>query len=438
MSSPFTLPTHLQALMTLFSDRGESAYPVGGCVRDTLLGVPPHDWDIAVTTPPEVTQALCESVGLRVIPTGLKHGTVTVLLPLDGDFADRTDRCDPIECTTCRTEGGYSDGRHPDAVSFTGRIADDLSRRDFTVNAMALRRDGTGELAVLDLFGGQDDLRAGVIRCVGDPITRFSEDALRMLRAVRFAVKLDFAIEPATGEAIRALSPTLARISRERVSAELEKILCSPSPEQGIRLLAETELLPLVLPAGAPSPAAVGRLSELPRELAPRLASLLWSLPPEVREANITSLRLPTATGKVITAVCASAELSVEPMTLPATAETGVPSEAVRSLARTAREWRHRMGAPTAVALAVRRAQAADTAEREAIDALLAAVRASEDAGDPVTVAELAIGGRDLMALGHKPGREIQETLHRLLAAVLDAPERNTRACLSELATENG
>ncbi len=421
MSAPIRIPSHLESLLSLFSSHGKSAYPVGGCVRDTLLGVPPHDWDVAVTTPPEATQTLCASAGLRVIPTGEKHGTVTVLVPLCGDFSDRSDAYDPIECTTCRTDGGYSDGRHPDAVSFTGRIADDLSRRDFTVNAMAFERDSDGQLTVLDLFGGQEDLRAGVIRCVGDPETRFSEDALRILRAVRFAVKLGFAIEPATAAAIRALAPSLARISRERISAELEKILCSPNPERGMELLFETGLLPYVLPGGCPAPMAIGRMSDLPCAYVPRLSCLLWTLPADARENNLRSLRLSGAAWHAVSAICASATL---------------PVESFPSVARTAREWRHRLGDLATVALSVRRAQIAEAAPADCavLDALLAAVRASEDAHDPVRLADLAVNGHDLMTIGHHPGREMQSTLDCLLNAVLDAPENNTREFLLALA----
>ena len=191
------IPAHVHTILRLFASHGEHAYPVGGCVRDTLMGIPPHDWDVAVTTPPEVTAAICEEAGFRTIPTGIRHGTITVLVPHSGTPTDRDGGYDLIECTTCRTEGGYSDGRRPDGVSFTGRITDDLSRRDFTVNAMAFDCLSEGhsaeeqELSVLDLFGGRKDLENRVIRAVGDPDTRFLEDGLRLLRAVRFAVRPD-------------------------------------------------------------------------------------------------------------------------------------------------------------------------------------------------------------------------------------------------------
>ncbi len=420
MEHPLTLPPPLASLLDLFAAHGEAAYPVGGCVRDALLGHEPHDWDVAVTTAPAATEALCTAAGLRVIPTGAKHGTVTVLLPASGDFSDRMGPYDPIECTTCRTEGGYSDGRHPDAVTFTGRIADDLSRRDFTVNAMALSRDGNGVPTVLDLFGGQADLAGRVIRCVGDPTTRFAEDALRMLRAVRFSVKLDFAVDPATEAAIRALAPSLSRISRERVSAEFSQILCSPAPERGVRLLTDTGLLPHILPAGAPAPSELGALSDLPPAFPLRLACLLWPLPPEARAQNLASLRLPTAVVKSVTALCAAAELPLD------------------STPRTARTWRQRLGDAAVPALLVRRARLApaDTAAASQIDALRAAVRASEAAREPVTLAELAVGGRDLIAAGHKPGPALQTVLEGLLTAVMDDPARNTRENLLAMAAQ--
>lgn len=191
---------------------GYEACPVGGCVRDSLLGRAPGDWDVATSARPEAVTALFG----RTVPTGLQHGTVTVLLAGMG-----------IEVTTFRREGGYADGRHPGAVSFDVGLREDLARRDFTVNAMALGRDGE----IMDPFGGRADLAAGLIRCVGDPDRRFQEDALRMLRAVRFAAKLGFAIEPETAAALRRSAGGLERVSGERIKAELEQILCSPRPE---------------------------------------------------------------------------------------------------------------------------------------------------------------------------------------------------------------
>ena len=207
------VPEPVCACCGVLWDAGAEALPVGGCVRDSLLGRTPGDWDIATSARPEAVLALFP----HAVPTGLKHGTVTVLL--DGMA---------LEVTTFRREGGYSDGRRPDAVDFGVGLREDLARRDFTINAMALARDGV----VADPFRGQADLAAGLVRCVGDPDRRFQEDGLRLLRAVRFAAQLDFTLEPGTAAALARNAGRLDKVSGERVKAELEKILLSPRPER--------------------------------------------------------------------------------------------------------------------------------------------------------------------------------------------------------------
>lgn len=206
------LPSPVETCCRTLRLAGHQAHPVGGCVRDLLLGRVPGDWDITTSAPPEDTMALFR----RTVPTGLAHGTVTVLL---GGMA--------LEVTTFRREEGYADGRHPDAVTFDATLLQDLSRRDFTINAMALAPDG----GLLDPFGGQADLKQRLVRCVGEPARRFSEDALRMLRAVRFAAQLGFSIEAETAAALRSHAPLLRRVSAERIRAEMEKILLSPAPQ---------------------------------------------------------------------------------------------------------------------------------------------------------------------------------------------------------------
>lgn len=206
------VPAPVRACCETLWGAGHEAYPVGGCVRDSLLGRAPGDWDVTTSALPETTLALFD----RTVPTGLKHGTVTVLL--DGMA---------LEVTTFRREEGYADGRHPDAVTFDATLEEDLSRRDFTVNAMALAPGGT----IVDPFGGRGDLERRVIRCVGDPDRRFREDGLRLLRAVRFAAKLGFDLEPETAAALARNAHCLEKVSGERVKAELEKILLSPRPE---------------------------------------------------------------------------------------------------------------------------------------------------------------------------------------------------------------
>jgi len=206
------LPDKVKQILNKLTSCGYEAYAVGGCVRDSLLGRKPEDWDITTSAPPMQVKQLFS----RTVDTGLQHGTVTVLLGREG-----------FEVTTYRIDGEYTDGRHPKEVTFTPSLLEDLKRRDFTINAMAYNdQDG-----LVDAFDGAGDLKAGIVRCVGEPMDRFREDALRILRAVRFAAQLDFKIEEKTQEAIRRLAPDLGRISAERIQTELVKLAVSPHPE---------------------------------------------------------------------------------------------------------------------------------------------------------------------------------------------------------------
>lgn len=211
----FPLPAPVAAALTRLEQNGFEAYCVGGCVRDYIMGVTPHDFDITTNALPEAVEACFADC--RVIETGLKHGTVTVVM--DGE---------PLEITTYRTDGNYSDGRHPDSVNFTRSLEEDLARRDFTVNAMAY--SPTRGLA--DPFGGREHVRQKVIACVGDPDRRFGEDALRILRALRFSSVLQFEIAPETAQSVLAKADTLAKISVERIFAELTKLLCGDDVER--------------------------------------------------------------------------------------------------------------------------------------------------------------------------------------------------------------
>lgn len=203
---------------------GFEAYLVGGCVRDRLLGRPLGDIDIATSALPEHTEALFE----RTIPTGLRHGTITVVQ--DGNT---------YEVTTFRTESGYSDARRPDEVVYVRDIREDLARRDFTINAMACGQDGE----CIDPYGGRSDLAAGVIRCVGDPLQRFGEDALRMVRAIRFAAALEFRIAKSAWHGIRAQAPRLRHVAMERIGAEWDKMMAGPHPGRACGLLVRSGLL---------------------------------------------------------------------------------------------------------------------------------------------------------------------------------------------------
>jgi len=384
-------PPAVKALLFRFKEAGIGAYPVGGCVRDALMGITPHDWDVAVTTIPEETMSLCKTLGYRVIPTGIAHGTVTVLTD-DG----------PVECTTCRTEGGYSDGRHPDGVSFTRNLTDDLSRRDFTVNAMAAELNKDGQtFTVIDLFSGQADLKNKLIRCVGDPHTRLTEDALRVLRGVRFAVKLGFNIHPDTLAALRDCGHGLSRISRERISVEFQKILESPSPARGAKLLSELGLMPHVLPEGI-SPHGTGNLRSLPPDFALRCACLLWQMPLDQLNENIRSLKL---SNEISHAIRALSQGQIPPDISPLSA----------------RRLRKEYGT---LALPLLLVAAAHGAETSALQELVAS---SESAEDCVCLSDLAIDGKTLMSLGVPKGRAVGEMLSALLEIVLSNPVKNTK-----------
>ena len=214
-------------LLDALHGAGHAAYAVGGCVRDSLLGLDPHDWDLCTSARPEQVMALFGEE--KCIPTGLQHGTVTV--KQGGRL---------YETTTFRTEGAYSDGRHPDVVCFVPDVREDLARRDFTINAMAY----SAEEGLIDPFGGRDDLAAHLVRAVGEPERRFEEDALRILRLYRFAARFGFAIDPATGTAARALGPHLDCVSAERIQEELLKLLAAPRPGSYL----EPAVLAVILP----------------------------------------------------------------------------------------------------------------------------------------------------------------------------------------------
>ncbi len=222
------LPEDVKRIISILGRAGFEAYVVGGCVRDSLLGRTPDDWDITTSALPEQVKEVFK----RTIDTGIKHGTVTVRM--NGKS---------YEVTTYRIDGKYSDGRHPDEVRFSPSLFEDLKRRDFTINAMAYN-DASG---VIDLFGAQRDLEKGIVRCVGDPRERFFEDSLRMLRAVRFAALLSFKIEEKTFAAIRTLAHGLSRVSEERIAAELMKIILSEHPDY-LRKAYEAGLTKIFLP----------------------------------------------------------------------------------------------------------------------------------------------------------------------------------------------
>ena len=223
-----TIPDKVKTIISKLQDEGYEAYVVGGCVRDSVLGRIPNDWDITTNAKPLDVKKLFR----RTIDVGIEHGTVKVMLGNDG-----------YEITTYRIDGSYEDSRHPSSVEFTTQLSEDLLRRDFTINAMAYNdKDG-----LVDLFGGMEDIKRGLIRAVGVPKERFSEDALRILRAVRFSAQLGYTIEEKTREAIKELAPTLKNISAERIREEIEKLIMSNNPDR-LRDLYSLGISKIILP----------------------------------------------------------------------------------------------------------------------------------------------------------------------------------------------
>lgn len=222
------LPENVKYIIDTIMEAGYEAYAVGGCIRDSILGREPDDWDITTSASPYQVKELFR----RTIDTGIKHGTVTVMLDKEG-----------YEVTTYRIDGEYEDSRHPKEVIFTANLEEDLKRRDFTINAMAYN-EKTG---LVDIFEGMQDIERKVIRCVGSPIERFTEDALRMMRAVRFSAQLGYQIEEETAKAIKVLAPNLSKISAERIQTELVKLVVSPHPDY-LRIAYETGITGVILP----------------------------------------------------------------------------------------------------------------------------------------------------------------------------------------------
>ena len=358
-------------LQTLERAGFEARY-VGGCVRDTLLGRPIHDWDIASQALPEEVLRLFP----RCIPTGLQHGTVTVLL---GDVS--------AEVTTYRLDGAYHDSRHPDGVRFVRSLADDLARRDFTINAMAMDLAGN----ITDLFGGRDDLAHGVVRCVGDAETRFREDALRMLRAWRFAAQLGFSLEAKTKAAIGRCAGLCAGLSRERVREEAGKTLLSDRPELFGRML-EDGLLTACL---APQRADFSALASLPKTPEARWTGAKLACPALQPEA----FRLPAK-------LCRLVDLT----------------------AQTWQEGRTELGWKRLIA-----AHGWETARLQSDMQHTDAVRQIETRGDCVTLRQLTVTGADFPQLR---GRDVGRMLQLLLAYVLEHPAENQKARLLPLAPQ--
>lgn len=375
---------------------GYAAYVVGGCVRDSLLGLTPHDWDLCTSALPQQVMELFGAQ--RCIPTGLQHGTVTV--KQSGAL---------YEITTFRTEGTYTDGRHPDEVHFVPDVREDLARRDFTINAMAYNE----KEGLVDPFGGQADLQSGIVRAVGVPRQRFTEDALRILRLYRFAARFGFAIDPPTAQAAQELCAHLDCVSVERIEEELAKLLSAPAPaaylDKKILLVILPELSSEALAAAKPVVDACPAGAE---NLPIRLAALLLSLGEDGIRRTLKRLR------------CSNA-LIEEAAVLVREAVPGVPV----SLNIYARRLLGKYNLCT-----VRRIAALGTAlqpERAADFAALSELAEQLDAdGVCCRVSQLAVNGRDLMAAGVPAGPGIRKILEALLDGVIREEYPNERQAL--------
>ena len=384
------------ALLARLHGAGYAAYAVGGCVRDSLLGRTPQDWDLCTSARPEQVLALFGEG--QCIPTGLQHGTVTI--KYGGQL---------YETTTFRTEGAYTDGRHPDEVHFVPDVRQDLARRDFTINAMAYN-DAEG---LIDPFGGQQDLQQGIRRAVGDPATRFEEDALRILRLYRFAARFGFAIDPPTGQAARALCAHLDCVSVERIEEELSKLLAAPAPaaylDEKILKVIIPELSAPALQAAKPVVDACPAGTE---DLPVRWAALLLSLGEDGTRRTLRRLR------------CSNACIE-ETAVLVREAVSGVPV----SLNIYARRLLGRYNLCT-----VQRLAALGTAlqpEHAADFAALSELAEQLDAdGVCCRVSQLAVNGRDLMAAGVPAGPGIRKVLEALLDGVIREEYPNERQAL--------
>ena len=434
------LPENVNRIIHRLQKEGYDAYAVGGCVRDTLLGREPKDWDITTSARPEAVKSLFS----HTIDTGIQHGTVTVMLDHVG-----------YEVTTYRIDGEYEDSRHPKEVIFTRNLVEDLKRRDFTINAMAYN----DESGLVDVFEGEQDLKKGVIRCVGNAHDRFGEDALRMLRAVRFAAQLGFSIEEQTRAAVADLALTLSKVSAERIQMELVKLLTSANPQE-MREVYELGLSRVFLPE-------FDRMMETPQHNKHHMYT--------VGEHTIHAMKAIPA-DRVLRLAVLFHDIA-KPLCITTDEEgqdhfKGHPQEGAKMTKEILRRLKFDNDTIDHVALFVRyhdeRPVLTATNVRrimshigeENMEGLLAVKRADtlgqsmyhreeklayideyetlwnqiQAENQCVRKKELAVNGKDLITLGMKQGKEIGEMINRLFDRVLEEPELNTKEKLLAIA----
>lgn len=430
------LPLKVNSIITTLQTHGFEAYAVGGCVRDSILGREPEDWDITTSATPEETKSLFP----KTFDTGIEHGTVTVLLEKEG-----------FEVTTYRIDGEYEDSRHPKCVAFTRNLKEDLLRRDFTINAMAYNETS----GLVDIFGGVQDLEAKTIRCVGDAKARFGEDALRILRAVRFAAQLGFEIEEETGDAIRELAPTLSHISAERIQVELIKMLVSPHPERILDAY-QFGITNVILPE---FDAMMQTAQETPHHMynvgEHTVKSVLSVRPDKVLRLTMLLHDVGKPLMKTIdgqgTAHFKYHDIKGEEMAKGILRRLKFDNDTIHKVSKlvlfhdyrmppkpkNVRKAMHKIGEELFPCyLEVRRADALAQSEYQrelklqVIDEIEACWLAIKERGECVSLKELSVTGSDLIAAGMKPGKGIGEALNRMLELVLEDPGQNEKATL--------
>lgn len=432
------IPEQVQHIIAVFQKNGYEAYAVGGCIRDSLIGREPSDWDITTNAKPEKIISLFP----HTIPTGLKHGTITVLLQKS-----------PYEVTTYRIDGVYTDNRHPDEVIFTNSLWEDLGRRDFTINALAYNDD----FGVIDPFKGLMDMDKKIIKCVGDPITRFNEDALRMLRAIRFSCQLNFNIAADTFLAIQDNCALIQNVSVERIRDELCKILLCTKPSLGIIALKDSGLLKYILPEIIPTIDLDQRnphhdkdvfnhtlavVDNTPKNIALRLGALLHDIG-KPSTMTVDEKGIGHFYGHEVISTDISREI------LRRMKFDNITINKVLMLVKEHMKRFLELNPKSTKKLMLR----VGLANLEDLYSLqIADIKASAPPHDfsyvdnfkkhaanilkekqPLTIKDLAITGEDLLNLGYKQDKRLGETLNYLLEKVLENPQLNNKEALIKL-----
>ena len=430
------LPDKVHYIIESIQAAGYEAYAVGGCIRDCVMGREPDDWDITTSAKPETVKSLFN----RTIDTGIQHGTVTVMIENEG-----------VEVTTYRIDGKYEDSRHPENVTFTSDLAEDLRRRDFTINAMAYNdKDG-----LIDLFGGIDDMKSGIIRCVGDARERFGEDALRMMRAVRFSAQLGYAIEDKTRAAIKELAPTLQNISAERIQTELVKLLISDHPDF-LRTAYETGITKYAIPEfdicmetkqiNPHHCYSVGEhilhsLAYVEADKTLRLTMLLHDIgKPQtfsIDESGITHNHGHALVGEDMS-VKILRRLKFDNDTIDKVRKlVRYHDQRIEPDAKSVRRSVNRIGEdifPLLLQVQYADIMAQSDYMREnklkTLEELKVIYEQILEKKECFSLKDLAVSGNDLIEMGMKPGKEIGGTLQKLLEIVLENPELNNKKYL--------